>query len=98
MARVIRKQPVKQLDEKKEALILEIIEIYNSIDYKVRIEKGLFKGGFCLLKEKKLFLLNKNLDQDKKINFLLKNLAELDTENIFIKPNIREMMDNATII
>jgi len=98
MARVIRKQPVKQLDEKKEALILEIIEIYNSIDYKVRIEKGLFKGGFCLLKEKKLFLLNKNLDQDKKINFLLKNLAELDTENIFIKPNIREMMDNATLL
>jgi len=98
MARVIRKQPVKQLDEKKEALILEIIEIYNSIDYKVRIEKGLFKGGFCLLKEKKLFLLNRNLDQDKKINFLLKNLAELDTENIFIKPNIREMMDNATLL
>lgn len=98
MARVIRKQPVKQLDEKKEALILEIIEIYNSIDYKVRIEKGLFKGGFCLLKEKKLFLLNRNLDQDKKINFLLKNLAELDTENIFIKPNIRDMMDNVSIL
>ncbi len=98
MARVIRKQPVKQLDEKKEALILEIIEIYNSIDYTVRIEKGLFKGGFCLLKEKRLFLLNKNLDQDKKINFLLKNLSELNTENIFIKPNIREMMDNATIL
>lgn len=98
MARVIRKLPVKQLDEKKETLILEIIEIYNSIDYKVRIEKGLFKGGFCLLKEKRLFLLNKNLDQDKKINFLLKNLSELNTENIFIKPNIREMMDNATII
>jgi hypothetical protein len=98
MARVIRKKPVKQLDEKKEALILEIIEIYNSIDYTVRIEKGLFKGGFCLLKEKKLFLLNKNLDQDKKINFLLKNLSELNTENIFIKPNIREMMDNATIL
>lgn len=98
MARVIRKQPVKPLDEKKEALILEIIEIYNSIDYTVRIEKGLFKGGFCLLKEKKLFLLNRNLDQDKKINFLLKNLSELNTENIFIKPNIREMMDNATIL
>ncbi len=98
MARVIRKQHAKQPDEKKEALISEIIEIFNSIGYEVRIEKGQFKGGFCLLKEQKLFLLNKNLDQDKKINFLLRNLSELDTENIFIKPNIREMMDNATII
>ena len=32
MARVIRKQPHKQLDEKKEQLINELLEIFNKID------------------------------------------------------------------
>ena len=67
-------------------------------NYEVRIEKGSFKGGFCLLRESKVLLINKNLEQDKKINFLLKNLSEIGTDEIFIKPNIREMLDNQSFI
>lgn len=94
MARVIRKQPHKQLDEKKEHLINELLEIFDKIGYKVRIEKGNFKGGFCLLREEKTLLLNKTLEQDKKINFLLKTIAVLEIDNIYIKPHIREMIEN----
>ena len=98
MARVIRKQHQKPLDEKKELLIQELIELINQTGYEVRIEKGSFKGGFCLLRESKVLLINKNLEQDKKINFLLKNLSEIGTDEIFIKPNIREMLDNQSFI
>ena len=98
MARVIRKQHQKPLDEKKELLIQELIELINQTGYEVRIEKGSFKGGFCLVRESKVLLINKNLEQDKKINFLLKNLSEIGTDEIFIKPNIREMLDNQSFI
>ena len=98
MARVIRKQHQKPLDEKKELLIQELIELINQTGYEVRIEKGSFKGGFCLLRESKVLLINKNLEQDKKINFLLKNLSEIGTDEIFIKPIIREMLDNQSFI
>lgn len=98
MARVIRKIPVKPPDEKKEALIKEVIEIYGQIGYKVRTEKGSFKGGFCLLREQRILLLNRNLEQNKKIEFLLKNLSELNTENVYIKPAIRDLMDNQTFV
>ena len=98
MARVIRKQHQKPLDEKKELLIQELIELINQTGYEVRIEKGSFKGGFCLLRESKVLLINKNLEQDKKINFILKNLSEIGTDEIFIKPNIREMLDNQSFI
>lgn len=95
MKHIIKKTQKPKLDDKKEELIKDLIEVFDKMNYKVRIEKGLFKGGFCLLKEQRLFLLNKNIEQDKKINFLVQNLSLLGTEGIFLKPNIRELIDNA---
>lgn len=93
---LIKKQPVKKTDEKKDVTINELIELLNNMGYRVRIEKGTFKGGFCLLREEKIFLLKKDLEQDKKINILAKNIAEIGVEDIFIKPNIRELIENAS--
>ncbi len=93
MSKVIKKATVKQLDEKQELIINELIEVFKNIGYEVRIEKGSFKGGCCLLREQQLFLLNKNIEPAKKIGFLAKNLADIGIENIFIKPEIREIIE-----
>lgn len=93
---LIKKQPVKKTDEKKDVTINELIELLNNMGYRVRIEKGTFKGGFCLLREEKIFLLKKDLEQDKKISILARNIAEIGVEDIFIKPNIRELIENAS--
>jgi hypothetical protein len=93
MSKVIKKAVVKPIDEKQELIIDELIEVFKNIGYEVRIEKGFFKGGFCLLREQQLFLLNKNVEPAKKISFLAKNLAELGVENIFVKPDIREIIE-----
>ena len=93
MSRLIKKSPKKAIDDKKDSLIIELIEVFNRIGYEVRIEKGMFKGGYCLLREEKLFLLNKKLEQDKKISFLARNLGEIGIDRIYIKPNIRELIE-----
>ncbi len=93
MSRVIKKVSKSLPDEKKESLIGELIEVMEKLGLNVRVERGTFKGGFCLLRERKLFLLNKNLEQDKKINLLLKNIAKIGTEGIFLKPNIRDLIE-----
>lgn len=93
MSRVIKKAPKPVIDEKKDDIINELIEIINNLGLNVRTEKGMFKGGFCLLREQKLFLLNKNLEQDKKINVLAKCIAEIGVEGIYIKPNIRDLIE-----
>ena len=93
MSKVIKKAIVKQIDEKQELIISELIEVFKNIGYEVRIEKGFFKGGFCLLREQHLFLLNKNIEPAKKISFLARNLSELGIENIFVKPDIREIIE-----
>lgn len=90
---IIKKAIVKKPDEKKDKLIDELTDVFKEIGYSVRIEKGMFKGGFCLLREEKTFLLNRNLEQDRKISILAKNISELGTEGMFLKPNIRELVD-----
>jgi hypothetical protein len=93
MSKVIKKAKDIQVTENQEITITELLEVYNQIGYSVRIEKGLFKGGFCLLREQKVFLLNKNIEPQKKINFLAKNLSEIGVEGIYLKPNIRELIE-----
>lgn len=93
MSKVIKKAAVKPVDEKQELTINELVDVFKNIGYEVRIEKGSFKGGCCLLREQKLFLLNKNIEPVKKINFLAKNLADIGIENIFVKPDIREIIE-----
>jgi hypothetical protein len=97
MSKVIKKASVKQVDEKQEIIIGELIELFRNIGYEVRVEKGSFKGGFCLLREQKLFLLNKNIEPLKKINFLARNLSELGIENIFVKPELREIIERESV-
>lgn len=96
LPKVIKKSVKPAADEKKDLLIDELTEVLNSLGFSVRTEKGTFKGGFCLLREQKIFLLNKNLDQDKKINILVKNISGIGTEGIYLKPNIRELIDRET--
>jgi hypothetical protein len=97
MSKVIKKSTVKPIDEKQEIIISELIEVFKNIGYEVRIEKGFFKGGFCLLREQNLFLLNKNIEPAKKISFLAKNLSELGVEEIFVKPEIREIIERESV-
>lgn len=93
MAKLIKKAPKAVNDEKKDRLIQELLEVLNRLGLSVRIEKGVFKGGFCLLREQKIFLLNKNLDQDRKISILLRQISESGTDDIFLKPQIGEMIE-----
>lgn len=93
MAKLIKKTPKAAFDDKKDKLIQDLIEVTGRLGFSVRIEKGVFKGGFCLLREQKIFLLNKNLEQDRKISILVKHIAETGTEGIYLKPNIREMVE-----
>ncbi len=98
MTKIIKKNAKIPFDEKKDDLIEELIEILGKLGFSVRIEKGTFKGGFCLLREQKLFLLNKNIEQDKKISILARNIAGIGVEGIYLKPNIRELVDKETIL
>ena len=63
------------------------------MDYTIRYEKGDFDGGHCILKEKRLLVVNKRFTVERKITTVARALGELGVDAIFVKPAVRELID-----
>ncbi len=55
-------------------------------------DKGNFSGGYCLLEDEKVIVLNKNKPLEHRLKQLAIAFSTLDTTQIFIKPKLREIM------
>ena len=62
--------------QKKLELLLE------SQEYKIRLEKGNFKSGYCIIRDKKVIIVNKYFTLEGKINALIEII-----ESLKISPN-----------
>ena len=60
---------------------------------KVRFEKGDFKGGYCILKDSKVIVINKMTNLQRKVMILSAALKELGVDKIYLTPKIREIID-----
>lgn len=59
--------------------ILEKIErIVEESGYVLRYEKGTFQSGYCILREKKVVVLNKFFQTEGRINTLIDLIPQLD--------------------
>jgi hypothetical protein len=77
----------------REAVLEELRETCEHLGYSIRYEKGDFDGGHCILKEKRLLVVNKKFTIEKKIATVAAALAELGVDAIFVKPAVRELID-----
>ena len=60
---------------------------------KVRFERGDFKGGYCLLKESKVIVINKLVTFQRKVITLSAALKELGVEDVYLTPRLREVIE-----
>ncbi len=79
---------------KPEDRIAELEEIARQLGVTIRYEKGDFEGGFCILKDQKIILINRKLVPNRKASVLAVALAELGLDAIFIKPAVREFIED----
>ena len=59
----------------------------------VRFEKGDFKGGYCILHDSKVIIINKMTNLQRKVMILSAALKELGIDKIYLAPKIREIID-----
>jgi len=78
---------------KTDALIAELEGAAEQLGLKVIYERGDFNGGYCILKEEKLIVVNKRFDQKHRAIMLARSLSEVGIENLFLKPAVREFVD-----
>ena len=73
--------------------LIKLEDLIAESDYFLRYEKGNFAGGYCILKESKLLVINSRNEAERRIIILAKSLKEIGIDDIFVKPNVREIID-----
>lgn len=78
---------------KTEALIAELEEAATQLGLKVIYEKGDFTGGYCILKEERLIVINKKFDPKHRASTIARSLVEVGIDNVFLKPAVRDYVE-----
>ena len=79
---------------KHEEIIKELQEVALQMGVTVRYERGDFEGGYCILKDRKLLLVNKRLMPVRKASILATALSEIGMDNVFLRPALRAYVDD----
>ena len=79
---------------KHEETSQELHELAKQLGVNIRYEKGDFEGGYCTLKDEKMVLINKRLMPTRRAAVLAVALQELGLDNIYIKPVLREFIED----
>jgi hypothetical protein len=84
---------MKIKEKEFEDIIEELKALAVQLGATIRFEKGDFKGGYCLLKDSKMIIINKLANTQRKAIILATALKELGIDQIYITPKVRELID-----
>lgn len=75
-------------------IITDLIEICNKLEIKVRFEKTSAKGGLCKVNDKYMIIIDRKASDEYKANVIANSLKRFNLDNLHLKPNIRDFIDN----
>lgn len=77
----------------EEADVLQAFEtLAQTLNIKVRFEQGDFKSAMCRVLEENVIVIQKDADPLKKIQIFAKEISKIDTSNIFIMPQLKDLI------
>lgn len=78
---------------KSEKLLLELESVLEKSGYKLRKERGSFRGADCIIEGDKLVIVNKNKPIEAQLGTIAKFLGSVDLTDSFIKPAVRKELE-----
>ena len=78
---------------KSEKLLLELESVLEKSGYKLRKERGSFRGADCVIEGDKLVIVNKNKPIEAQLGTIAKFLGSVDLTDSFIKPAVRKELE-----
>lgn len=79
---------------KHEDIIHELHQVAEQLGVTVRYERGDFEGGYCILRDQKMLLVNKRLMPSRTASILAVALQEVGMETIYLKPVLRAFVED----
>ncbi len=84
---------MKIKEKEFESILMDLKSLANQMGAKVRFERGDFKGGYCLVKESKVIVINKLSSFQRKVVVLAAALKELGIDEVYLPPKLREIIE-----
>jgi hypothetical protein len=79
---------------KHEDLIEELQTVAAQLNVTIRYERGDFEGGYCILKDQRLLLVNRRLMPSRKASVLAVALQEIGLDDVYLKPAVRAYIED----
>ncbi len=77
-----------------EDMLPELEQLAAEMGLKILYEKGDFEGGYCILKDQQIIVVNKKLHPSRKSGVIALALGEMGVENLFLKPIVRTFIED----
>ena len=84
---------MKIKEKELETILQDLKSLAAEMGAKVRFERGDFKGGYCLVKESKIIVINKLASTQRKVITLSAALTEIGVDEIYMPPRLREVIE-----
>jgi hypothetical protein len=84
-------------DMTAEEILSELDIVARDLGVRIRFEKGDFDGGYCLLRDERIIVVNKKLKPNRKASVISQAFGELGIDNVFIKPAIRVFIEDELV-
>jgi hypothetical protein len=79
---------------KHEELIQELHDVASQLGVTIRYERGDFEGGYCVLKDQRLLLINRRLMPLRKASILAVAMHEIGLDTLYLKPVVRAFIED----
>ena len=84
---------MKIKEKEFETILQDLKSLAAQMGATVRFERGDFKGGYCIVKDSKVIVLNKLSNTQRKVMTLAAALKELGVDSVYLPPKLREVID-----
>jgi len=75
-------------------IIEELEDVAGRLGFEVRIEKGNFRGGRCIMGGEELIMLNKRHQPETQLVVMAEALRDAPLDTIYLKPAVRQALED----
>ena len=78
---------------KPDKIFEDLVDISEAMGIKIIQEKGNFKGGYCLLEQEKIIVINKQKPVEQRVRALAQAYSRRDISELYMKPAVRKIIE-----
>lgn len=79
---------------KPEAILEELESFVRGLGLTLRYERGDFEGGYCVLKEQKMIVINKLANTQKRISLLAQSIVEMGIDQSLMPESVKSIIED----